>query len=87
MPCRVLFIPAAEKQLGKLSRDAQMRIVQAIAGLANDPRPYGCRKLAGREAEHRIRIGDYRVVYTINDSAKEVVIKIIADRKEVYRRR
>lgn len=82
----IAFRPAAEKQLRKLPRDVQGRIVDATVALAGEPRPHGCRKLAGRAAEHRIRVGAYRIIYTIDDPAGEVVVKIIADRKDVYRK-
>jgi mRNA interferase RelE/StbE len=87
MAYQIQFLPAASKQLRKLPRMVQERIVQAIVMLTDDPRPHGHRKLAGRSAEHRIRVGDYRIVYTIDDAGGEVMIKIIADRKDVYRGR
>jgi mRNA interferase RelE/StbE len=53
--------------------------------LAETPRPEGCGTLAGRDA-WRIRIGDYRVVYEIDDDAARVVIVVIAHRRDAYRR-
>ena len=61
------------------------RIVDAIQTLATDPRPRACKKLAGREAAYRLRVGDYRIVYTVND--REIIVEIIkiGHRREVYR--
>lgn len=61
------------------------RIVDAIQTLATDPRPSACKKLAGREAAYRLRVGDYRIVYTVND--REIIVEIIkiSHRREVYR--
>jgi mRNA interferase RelE/StbE len=55
-----------------------------MLGLADNPRPSGVMKLSGREA-WRIRIGDYRVIYTIDDAKKEAVIYAIGHRREIYR--
>ena len=52
--------------------------------LASDPRPYGCEKLSGAE-KYRIRQGDYRILYEIDDSTKSVIIVKVGNRKEVYR--
>jgi mRNA interferase RelE/StbE len=61
------------------------RINGAIDGLADDPRPEGAVKLAGRN-DFRIRVGDYRIVYAIDDDERLVIIARIAHRREVYRR-
>jgi mRNA interferase RelE/StbE len=60
------------------------RIAERIEKLSHNPRPSGCKKLKGGLGEWRIRIGDYRVVYTIDDRAKAVDVTRIAHRKEVY---
>ena len=61
------------------------RIVDAIQTPATDPRPSACKKLARREAAYRLRVGDYRMVYTVND--REIIVEIIkiGHRREVYR--
>ena len=61
------------------------KIVDAIQSLAGEPRPPACKKLAGRDAAYRLRVGDYRIVYTVSDS--EIVVEIIkiGHRREVYR--
>ncbi|MGI8911776.1 MAG: type II toxin-antitoxin system RelE family toxin [Rubrobacteraceae bacterium] len=57
---------------------------EAIRELAGEPRPPGCRKLKGREG-WRIRVGDYRIVYRVNDDAREVIVVDIGHRRDIYR--
>lgn len=61
------------------------RIAAAIDGLATDPRPSGAVKLAGRD-DFRIRVGDYRIVYAVDDAERLVLVARIAHRRDVYRR-
>jgi mRNA interferase RelE/StbE len=74
----------AQKQLDKLSDLIAEPILDAIANLATNPRPAGCKKLKGRDG-FRLRVGNYRILYDIYDA--ELVIDVIAlgHRKEVYR--
>ena len=83
---RVLLRPPAQKFLRKL-RDKALaaRLVTAMRGLANDPRPPGCEKLAGVENLYRIRVGDYRIVYQIQDVALLILVVKIGHPREVYR--
>ena len=60
------------------------RLVPRLEQLATEPRPPGCKKLRGGDKEWRIRIGDYRVVYEIDDDARAVDVTRIAHRSEVY---
>ena len=60
------------------------RIAAAIDGLADDPRPRGSVKLAGRN-DYRVRVGDYRIVYAVDDDERLVLVARIAHRREVYR--
>ena len=69
---RVIVERSAEKDLRRLPLDVRFRVVVALRGLANDPRPVGSRKLAGTKHGWRIRIGGCRVIYEIADSAKIV---------------
>lgn len=62
------------------------RIVPHLENLASNPRPSGCKKLRGGDAEWRIRVGDWRVVYTIDDEKLLVEVTRIRHRSEVYRR-
>jgi mRNA interferase RelE/StbE len=82
---RVLLERSAEKDLSRLSSDLHDRIIAAIRGLAINPRPQGCRKLAGSKTDWRIRVGDYRVVYEIADEIRIVRINRVHHRREVYR--
>ena len=75
----------AEKQLKKLPRDAQRSIVKAILTLGDDPFPRGSRKLRGYEDLYRIRVGVYRILYSVESNRLIVIILKIGHRKDVYR--
>jgi mRNA interferase RelE/StbE len=79
----VLILPSARKQLDKLPNAIATRIEDKMMELEQDSRPPGCKKLKGREA-YRIRIGDYRVIYEINDGRLVVTVITIGHRREVY---
>ena len=83
---RVVLTSSAERELKKLPADLIARIVPHLEGLASNPRPAGCRKLQGGNREWRIRVGDYRVVYTIDDRRLLVEVIRIRHRSEVYER-
>lgn len=74
------------RELKKLSGQLIARIVPRLESLASNPRPSGCKKLKGGDEEWRIRVGDYRVVYTIDDSKLLVEVTRIRHRSEVYER-
>jgi mRNA interferase RelE/StbE len=78
------ILRVAQKQLAKIDRAQQQRIVDAIRLLAADPRPSGCKKLTGRTA-WRIRVGPYRVIYEIHDDVLLILVVTIGNRKDVYR--
>jgi mRNA interferase RelE/StbE len=82
---RVFLERAAEKDLKRLSSEVHDRVIIAIRGLASDPRPPGCRKLAGSRHDWRIRVGDYRVVYEIADEIRIVRVNRVRHRRDVYR--
>ena len=82
---RVLLERAAEKDLSRLSSQMHDRVVVALQALATNPRPPGCRKLAGSKSDWRIRVGDYRVVYEIADEIRIVRVNRVRHRREVYR--
>ena len=73
----------AQKQLAKINRQDQPRIVAAIEAPAENQRPHGCKKLSGRPA-WRIRIGPYRVIYEIHDDRLFVLVVAIGARREIY---
>jgi mRNA interferase RelE/StbE len=79
--------PSAEKSLDKLDGRSRARILRKIIALAVDPRPPGVKALTDEQGLWRIRIGDYRVVYEINDAELLVLVVRIAHRSDVYRRR
>ena len=76
--------PSARKELEALPDNALTRTVQKIESLANAPRPAGCKKLKGYKDHWRVRVGDWRVVYIIDDKAKLVSVTRVAHRREVY---
>jgi len=82
---KLALTESAEKELSKLPGSAVARIEGRIEKPVDNPRPSGCKKLKGGVNEWRIRIGDYRVIYTIDDDPKTVDVTRIAHRKEVYR--
>jgi mRNA interferase RelE/StbE len=75
---------SARKELERLPAKLVERIFPKLEGLASDPRPTGCKKLKGGQRDWRIRIGDYRVVYTIDDEKLLVSVMRIRHRSEVY---
>jgi mRNA interferase RelE/StbE len=78
--------PSAGKELEAVGSKAdRTRIATKISALATNPRPHGSEKLAGYDDRYRIRQGDYRVVYEIDDEASHVTIYKIGNRREVYR--
>ena len=60
------------------------RLDEAIESLGDDPRPPGCRKLAGTTDRYRVRVGDYRIIYRIDDGKVTVLVLVIGHRREVY---
>ncbi len=72
----------ARKQLEKLPQIYES-LIAAIAALADTPRPSGCKKLTARNA-YRIRVGDYRIVYAIDDGVPEVVVLAVGHRRQIY---
>jgi mRNA interferase RelE/StbE len=83
---RIEWRPAAVKVLESLPRDLARRIYARVSTLEANPRPLGCEKLAGADTEYRVRVGDYRIVYTVEDSVVLVLVLRIGHRREVYRR-
>jgi mRNA interferase RelE/StbE len=81
----VNFARSARKELENLSGDVAGRILAKIELLAANPRPVGVIKLHGQKNLWRMRVGDYRVVYSIDDFSKAVDISVIRHRRDVYR--
>jgi mRNA interferase RelE/StbE len=80
---RIEVRPAAVRALAKLDRDVQPRLRAAIALLAEDPRPPASRPLRGRPG-YRVRVGDYRVIYTVADEVLLIVVVTLGHRRDVY---
>ena len=80
----VLVKPSAAKELENLPRKDRERVARKVQSLADQPRPHGCEKLSA-EDKHRIRQGPYRVVYSISDAERVVLIVKVGHRREVYR--
>ena len=82
---RIEVTATAERQIRKLPRSDQVRVVRVIQTLAVDPRPAGCRKLSGHDDVFRVRVGRYRVLYSIEDRRLIIIVLEIGDRKDVQR--
>lgn len=82
---RIEVSTTAERQIRKLPRVDQIRVLRLIQTLAADPRPAGCRKLSGSGDVFRVRIGRYRVLYAIEDRRLIIIVLKVGDRKDVYR--
>jgi len=85
MAYALTFTAPGHRSFLKLDRSTAARLEPRIAALADDPRPTGCVKLAGQDDLWRIRIGDYRVVYAVNDARRTVEVTVVAHRRDVYR--
>ena len=85
MSYRIEFTPAARKTFASLSKKERERLDSRILALRDNPRPFGSKKLAGKEL-YRIRAGNYRVIYQIRDEVLVVLVVKIGHRREVYSR-
>ena len=75
----------AERDLKALSAEEFHRIIAAIQALAGSPRPSGCRKITGSKCDWRSRVGSYRVIYEIDDTARAIRIMRVRHRRDAYR--
>ncbi len=85
MPYRILITRQAEKQLDAMPQQLANRVDQHIEALREDPRPSGVKKLRGYTDTYRVRVGNRRIIYTIDDRAQIITLLTIDDRKDVYR--
>jgi len=76
----------AERQLKLFAREIQARIGRAIDGLSQQPIPPGAKKLAGHDDLYRVRVGDYRIIYTVHHQVLVILVVAIGHRKEIYNR-
>ncbi len=81
----ISFVRSARKELERLPDDLADRIFAKIEALTKSPRPVGSIKLHGQQNLWRMRVGDYRVVYSIDDFSKVIEISVIRHRRDVYR--
>ena len=82
---RVDVSATAERQIRKLEVSDQVRVLRAIKQLADDPRPRGCRKLQGYDDIFRIRVGTFRVIYSVESDRLVVIILKVGNRRDIYR--
>lgn len=85
MTYRIEFIKQAAKQFRALPIKEQQRLKPKVDALAEEPRPAGVVKLSGEEDLYRIRVGNYRVIYAIEDNQLRILVVKVGHRREVYR--
>lgn len=84
MSYEVILPKSVQKELDRLPTAINHRVLERLAALETNPRPSDVKKLKGRSA-WRIRIGDYRAIYEVNDQARQIIVVTVAHRGEVYR--
>ena len=87
MPYQVAILPVALRQLNALDRTVRVRIRNRIDALAENPRPHGAKALRGDVDTLRLRVGDHRILYRVEDRQLVVLVITVGHRREVYRRR
>ncbi len=85
MAYAILLLPVAEREWRKLPREIQPRINRSLLALENTARPHGVTKLSGSSDRWRVRVGNYRIIYRIDDAARQITVLRIAHRRQVYR--
>lgn len=84
---RVILDPRAWDEIMELSEKLQGRIFAAIEALEEEPRPSGVTKLSGSDDQYRVRVGDFRIIYQVQDAVLVVVVVKVGNRREVYKKR
>jgi mRNA interferase RelE/StbE len=82
---RVVILPRVQKSLDKIPSPFFELVKKRILSLGDDPRPPGCQKLKGRDRAWRVRAGDYRIIYEIDDTVVTVTVLDLGHRREIYR--
>ena len=82
---RIEFTNSAAKEFRGLSAEIKRRMAPVIDGLVSEPRPVGVRKLAGHERLYRVRVGQYRIIYELDDEQTLIRITRIRHRRDAYR--
>ncbi|CAC5340365.1 MULTISPECIES: type II toxin-antitoxin system RelE family toxin [Planktothrix] len=85
MSYTVIIPKPVQKQLDNLPEDIRQRIIEKILSLTIEPRPVGVKKLKGFDHEYRVRVGDYRVRYEVNDKILTVLVLHCKHRRNIYR--
>ena len=85
MSYRVQVLPGARRQFRGLSLEIQRRLQPQIEALSDDPRPRGAKRLTGLFRTYRVRVGDYRIIYEIQDTDQMVSVTAVGHRREIYR--
>lgn len=81
---RITILPSARREFESLHDPLRRRVADTISALRDNPRPHGCRKLVGSESDYRVRVGDYRILYDVNDTQKTVNVYRIRHRERAY---
>ncbi len=84
MPYKVFIERNAEKDFRKIPKTIQKKVISAIIKLKTNPKPRNVKKISGSENYYRIRVGDYRIVYEIDDEEKKVNVFRVRHRREAY---
>ena len=87
MSYQVAIAPAAQRDFKHLPPEVIRKVDAVIVELEQMARPHGCTKLEGSEDEYRVRVGDYRILYVIDDKARRVTIVHVRHRRDAYRKR
>ena len=85
MAYAIELAPSFTRDYDDLPAGLQKRVIAAVERLADDPRPAGCKKLRGERSAWRVRVGDYRIVYEVEDRIVRVLVLRVRHRREVYR--
>ncbi|MBD3241737.1 MAG: type II toxin-antitoxin system RelE/ParE family toxin [Chitinivibrionales bacterium] len=85
MSYHLRILPSARRDMRKLPRGMLVRIDRAVLALADDPRPSGVKALRGGADLYRIRVGDYRIIYTVEDRIVTVCVVRVRHRRDAYR--
>ena len=83
MSYKLSMLRRAQKALAELPKGDYERVRDAVSGLSENPRPPGCKKLVGRDG-WRVRQGDYRLIYEVDDLNQQVIVLDIGHRRDVY---
>ena len=81
---RVFFRKSVERDLARIPKQDVARIMERVLALAEDPRPRGCEKLSSQE-RYRVRQGNYRIIYSVQDEELTVWVVKVGHRRDVYR--